>query len=235
MDTLSTSVSSLKAPGLPTTAPRETFHFRSPHTPFLLPHYHHLSTHRPNSTFNKPSLPFTSKSYKSPFLPSSQPSSLRSPSPVVHRKAASGYAAALMDRARCSNVLEAVEHDVRRFSRLFHSEHLRAILNDPFVDDKTKGEEVKQVVEKGRFQKHLAVLLKMMIEKNKMGMVNEVLQEFQRIYDELSGTRIVLVSSARKMEEDQLFGIAKRVQSLSGAMKIKVRHLIDESLSSSAL
>lgn len=103
------------------------------------------------------------------------------------------------------------------------------------MSEKDKGQVIGEVVKKGRFNRHLASLIKMLIQKNKVGIVKEVLEEFERIHDELSGTQVVLVSSATKMEEDQLFEIARRVQKLSGATKVKVRNLVRDSLPSFAV
>lgn len=63
-------------------------------------------------------------------------------------------------------------------------------------------------------------------------MVSEVLEEFERIYDELSGesTQVVWISSEKKIGEDRLFRIAKRVQELSGAVKVKLRNLVKDKL-----
>ena len=61
------------------------------------------------------------------------------------------------------------------------------------------------------------------------------MDEFEKIYDELCGTRTVLVSSEKKMEENQLFEIAKRVQMLSGAVNVKVRNLVEDRVPSFAL
>ncbi|KAJ4970705.1 hypothetical protein NE237_003804 [Protea cynaroides] len=226
METLSTSVSTLKVFGFTSSIPRELHLFKTPHTSNHHTSYSHLLNSRPNSISNKPSSLLSFKDHSSPLiLPFYQSQS--SPH-IIHQNATSGYAAALLDVAHCNNSLEAIERDVQKFSRLLQDKDLRSTLMDPFMDDKMKGDVVKQVAEKGRFQKHLVALIKMMVQKNKVGMVGEVLEEFQRFYDELSGTHVVLVSSARKMEDDQLFGIAKRVQKLSGAMKVKVRNLIAE-------
>lgn len=103
------------------------------------------------------------------------------------------------------------------------------------MDDKIKGEVVKEIAVKGKFQKHVVMVVKMLVKKNKVWMVNEVLEEFERIYDELIGNQVVLVSSAEKMSEDQLFGIAKRVQNVTGAMMVKVRHFITGNSPSFAL
>jgi len=90
-------------------------------------------------------------------------------------------------------------------------------------------------VEEGNFHRHVVALLKMLVKRNKVGIVKEVLQEFERIYDELCGTQMVLVSSKNKMGEDELFGIAKSVHQLSGAVRVKVRNLIQERVPSFAV
>ena len=69
-------------------------------------------------------------------------------------------------------------------------------------------------------------LVKMLVEKNKVGLVKQVLEEFERVYDEMLGTQVVLISSSKKIEEDRMFGIAKRVQRITGAFKVKVRNLV---------
>lgn len=96
------------------------------------------------------------------------------------------------------------------------------------MGDKDKGQIVKELLSSWKVNSYLAALLRMLIERNKVAMVSDVLEEFQRIYDDLIGTRVVFVSSAKKMEEDQLFYIAKRVQNLCGAAQVKIRNLIHE-------
>lgn len=103
-------------------------------------------------------------------------------------------------------------------------------MNDPFVVEEEKGRLVREIAAKGGFEKQVVKLTKMLIEKKRLGILNEVLSEFERIYDELCGTEVVLVSSNRKMQEEELFGIAKNVQRLSGAMKVKVRSFINGGL-----
>lgn len=94
------------------------------------------------------------------------------------------------------------------------------------MGEKNKGQLVKELAKKGKMNRLLVRLLKMLINRNKVTMVSEVLMEFLRIYDELSGTKVVLVSSKKKMEEGELFGIARTVQKLSGAVKVKIMNLI---------
>lgn len=234
MDSLSSSVSTLKVPALYSTS-RELYHFKTtPQTSHLPPNLS-ASTTKTNPLSNKATTHLTHKTFTPSFFSHSQASSFTPFSPPLHLKPSSGYAAALIDIAQCNNSLDTVGKDVQRFLKLLRNKQIQAVLVDQLISEKDKGQVIGEVVKKWRFNRHLVSLVKMLIEKNKVGIVKEVLEEFERIYDELSGTQVVLVSSATKMGEDEMVGIAKRVQKLSGAMKVKVRNLVYESLPSFAI
>ncbi|TKY61231.1 ATP synthase delta chain [Spatholobus suberectus] len=151
-----------------------------------------------------------------PFTPS--PLKPRPSSQIFHPDPATGYAAALVDVAHNSDSLHFVHNDVQRLLKLLQNKNFQS-----------------PAVEHGNFHRHVVALLKMLLKKNKAGTVKRVLQEFERIYDELCGTQTVLVSSKTKMGEDQLFGIAKSVHQWSGAVRVKVKNLVQESLPSFAV
>ncbi|XXG67163.1 hypothetical protein AAC387_Pa06g0570 [Persea americana] len=228
MEFLSTSVPSLRVASLPSTALEQNHHLPRPPTTTKIIPQSHLSN-KPNSSFSLPTKP-TPPSFtrKIPHLSSLSPSPISSLKPTkhFHLTASSGYAAALLDISRCNNDVEAVERDVRRFSGLLCNGVFKGLLEDSTVGMERKWEVLKEV----GLHRHVVVLLKMMVEKGKVGLVWEVLEEFKRMCDEVRGTREVLVSSAKKMGEGELLGIAKKVQKISGAMKVKVRHVVDESL-----
>ncbi|KAG9152380.1 hypothetical protein Leryth_016760 [Lithospermum erythrorhizon] len=230
MDTLSSSVSAFPLPSLHATS-RDSFSYLKvkPTSNQLSdtcsnPHYYLSTSGKRNSTsiLKQPISPLNHRRFSA--------SIDRKQETVFHNKAASGYAAALVDMARCNNILEPIQKDVRRFSRLLNQKQVRAILVSTDVEEKEKGEILKEVAVKGKFHKHLVVLLKLVIEKNRVAILDEVFQEFQRIYDELTNTQSVLVSSRRKMEREEMFSVAKSVQKLGGATMVKVRQLVDEKL-----
>ncbi|KAL5538860.1 hypothetical protein UlMin_043557 [Ulmus minor] len=224
MDTLSSSVTTLKVPLLHPTSSRELSHFKNTTTSSYTsnPPQTHLSsiTKPPNKT--------TSFTSQNPFLPLIFSPFLKTSSQTLHRNPATGYAAALLDTVQCNGTLEQVEKDVQRFLKLMRNKRVRAVLENPLMGEIEKGHVVKVVAEKGRFNRHLVCLVKMLVGRNKVGIVEDVLEEFVRIYDELCGIRVVLVSSAEKMKEEVLLGIAKKVQKLTGAVKVKVRNLVHQ-------
>ncbi|PON61794.1 ATPase, OSCP/delta subunit [Trema orientale] len=230
MDTLSSSVSTLKVPTLhsisTTTSSRELNHFKSYvtntlYTPNLTPHTHLFFS----TTTTKPINSISSTkptSFTNPIFPSPPPS------PATHRSPAAGYAAALFDVAQLNNSVDSVGKDVERLSKLLRSNRVRVVLSDPFLGEEEKGRVVKGLAEKGRFNRHLVCLVKLLVGRNKVGVLSQVLDEFERVYDEVLGTQVVLISSIKKMEEEMLHGIAQRVQKLTGAVKVKVRNLVGD-------
>ncbi|KAG8475178.1 hypothetical protein CXB51_031775 [Gossypium anomalum] len=231
MDPLSSSVSSRLKPTNFSSTPRQLHplkplngprHFPppSPQRPLL------FSTTKPTTI----STSFTHKNLTAPPIFPHPTSLLPSSSLHVHRTPATGYAAALLDTAQSTGSLHEVRRDVRKLSRLLQNSQIQALLNDPFLGDQEKGKAMKELAKKGKFNKHLFNLLKMMVEKNKLGIVSEVLEEFERVYDELIGTKKVWVSSEKMIGEDMLFKISIKVQKLSGAVKVKVKNLVIDKL-----
>ncbi|XP_027350364.1 ATP synthase subunit delta, chloroplastic [Abrus precatorius] len=222
MDTLPT----LKVPKLPSKfANPEFYHFKR--TSYASPPPHVFSTSTPNlvpktKSFSRKSSPSLAFSSSGASHPKPKPSS-----PIFHRNPATGYAAAIIDVAQNSNSLHLVQRDVQRLLKLLKNVNFQSAVGEPSM--------VERVVERGNFHRHVVALLKMLLKKNKVGIVQEVLEEFEKIYDELCGTQLVLVSSMTKMGQDELFGIAKKVQQLSGAMRVKVRNLVQENLPSFAV
>ncbi|CAI8615752.1 unnamed protein product [Vicia faba] len=207
METL--SVSNLKISSLPPPAPttnHEFHHFtRTPH-----PIPNRLPQPKPqkiiNFSHNNHSLQFSS--------PNTTSLKLKQPSPIFHDKPATGYAAAIIDVAQTTNTLHSVHRDVQRLLKL---------KSDGGIID---GSAVRKMVEQGNFERHVVGLVKMLTKKKKMGIVGEVLEEFERIYDELCGTQVVLVSSEREIGKEEMFGIAKTVHKLSGAFRVRVKNFV---------
>ncbi|KAJ8440618.1 hypothetical protein Cgig2_031035 [Carnegiea gigantea] len=176
MDTLSTtSVTNFQVP--------KTFSPIAQNHRTISPVRHHLSTTAGKSSISttagksSSAATFQQKDNFTPLYstyskrvpPYSPPRTLpfRAPRATAHRRAASGYAAALVDVAQCNGVVFEVERDVRRLLKVLRDGHVEEFMRDEMVEEREKGEVVKEVVEKGRFQGHLVGLVKMVIEKGR--------------------------------------------------------------------
>ncbi|XP_039119470.1 uncharacterized protein LOC120255772 [Dioscorea cayenensis subsp. rotundata] len=172
MDAIPTSISTL----------RTTSSFIPSNPPPLLlkpnPYLYRSRSHK--STKPPPPPPSSIQTLKPPSL---LVSSSFSPPPISftskqHHKASTGYAAALLDASRCQNSIHAVYNDVHKLMHVLHD---------------TKS--MKIALKSGDFAKQLVVLVKMLVKKGKSGLVLEVLDEFIKLYDELTFTPVMLVSS----------------------------------------
>nr|GMD31518.1 ATP synthase delta chain, chloroplastic [Ipomoea batatas] len=214
MDTLSSPVSSFT---VPTASRRKSLD--------VFRHFHLLPPRR-NSLSNFRSTTATNSEFSTTAVPSNRiPPPKPHPPPreaSLHRRAASGYAAALVDIAKRNNSLDAVRRDVRRVWKWTRNEHLRAALTDPLLENKDKGEILKEIAEKGNIHKLLGAVLKILAGKNRAELLSEVLMEFERIYDELCGTARVVLLSAAENKETAALEVAKTVHQISGAWKVKV-------------
>ncbi|URD75024.1 ATP synthase [Musa troglodytarum] len=216
METLSAPVSTIKAtPFFPAATPSHLLRPSANPSSLPIPAFTNLSARaRPQSHHHHQA--------KSVLRPSPSPPRHRPTPRRVHRAASTGYAAALLDVARCEGALAAAERDLRRLVR-----GVRPVLADPGLDEAAKGEVVRGVAEGGGFYRHVVALVRMLVGKGRVGLVEEVMEQFVRLCDELSGTRVVVVMSeeGKKMEEQRLRGIAQEVHKATGAPKVRVRHL----------
>ncbi|XP_031477025.1 ATP synthase delta chain, chloroplastic-like [Nymphaea colorata] len=145
-------------------------------------------------------------------------------------RAATGYAAALVDIAQLDNAIDRFADDVSRLRGLLRSSGLHAILVDPSIEGPAKKGLVRAVAGLSDLHKRLVFFLNMIIDKGKVGLVGEILKEFEKIYDELSGTMVVMVASRKKLEEEEALKIAQMVQRRNGAKKVKVKNVVNEML-----
>ncbi|XAR62938.1 hypothetical protein NMG60_11022686 [Bertholletia excelsa] len=162
MDALATSISSFRVPGLQA-LPRELHHLR---TPGAARHHHLPSAAKPTSVSARAASP-PRRNYSCPIFPPHEAKPPKHYSPIVHDKAATGYAAALIDATRRRGSLGAVERDVRRLVKWLLSKQVRAFMADPSTEDEEKGQVLKEAADKGRFEGHLAALLKLLAEKKR--------------------------------------------------------------------
>ncbi|KAJ8497502.1 hypothetical protein OPV22_008054 [Ensete ventricosum] len=220
METLSAPVSTFKAtPFFPAATPNHLLRPSTNPSSLPIPAFTNLSARaRPQSHHHHQA---KSVLRLSPSPPRHRPTPLGTPR-RVHRAASTGYAAALLDVARCEGGLAAAERDLRRLVR-----GVRQVLADPGLDEAAKGEVVTGVAEGGGFYRHVVALVRMLVRKGRVGLVEEVMEQFVRLCDELSGTRVVVVMSeeGKKMEQQRLRGIAQEVHKATGAPKVRVRHL----------
>ncbi|MED6197153.1 hypothetical protein PIB30_054025 [Stylosanthes scabra] len=183
MDTLSSTVSTLNIASAPTQTHRhrELFYHH---------HFNRTTTNRQSYVSITPKTSTRKSCSSSTFLSLSassssshlQPCSSSSSSPTFHSKPATGYAAAIIEVAQRTKCLHAVHRDVQRLLRFLQSSN-----NNNDKGGEAAATMIMKKVAEFQIQRHVAALLRMLMKKGKVGIVGEVLEEFERIYVELCG------------------------------------------------
>lgn len=149
---------------------------------------------------------------------------------VMRRNAASGYASALAEVGRSQNVLEGINADMEKLGRFLQDKQLTDFLNNPTINDDNKKSVLKSLADDAKFVSYTVNLLNLIVDKKRTLILKEIVKEFEELYNEITDTEVVIVTSAVKIGTNQLAQIAKKIQSMSGAKNVRMKNVVDKSL-----
>ena len=72
--------------------------------------------------------------------------------------------------------------------------------------------------------------MQLLVDKKRMNQLSAIIEEFETLFCEATDTQVAAVTSAVKLENEQQFMIAKKLQEMTGAKNIKLKPEVDESL-----
>ena len=72
--------------------------------------------------------------------------------------------------------------------------------------------------------------MQLLVDKKRMNQLSNIISEFETLFCEATDTQVATVRSAVKLDNDQQFNIAKKLQEMTGAKNIKLKPEVDESL-----
>ncbi|CAL5198112.1 unnamed protein product [Lathyrus oleraceus] len=144
--------------------------------------------------------------------------------------AAGSYAAALADLANSNNTLDAITADFDKIEQLFSDPKVFDYFSSPIVEDSTKRQLIGEFATTSGFQPHTHNFLNVLIDSKRIDMIIDIIKEFEFVYNTLTDTELVVVTSVVKLESHHLAQIAKQVQKLTGAKKVRTKTLLDPSL-----
>jgi F-type H+-transporting ATPase subunit delta len=141
------------------------------------------------------------------------------------------YANALVDLAQSKNALEEIHADVDALQSLFsENKELKQLMFNPCVKAEKKEELIARIGKEAGLNQYTINFLGLLLQQDRLVAVEEVFESFEIQYCKLTDTQVATVRSAVKLEQEQQFLIAKKLQELCGAKNIKVKPVIDESL-----
>ncbi len=129
------------------------------------------------------------------------------------------YAQSLLDLARQSEIIDAVEEDLETVSALLKQEpNFQAFLASPYFAEQTKRDLVRRVLA-GRFNGLTLNFLSVLVDHNRGALLPEIIGRYKQFYRVYRGYQTVTAVVSRPLREDQK---AKLAEDLAAALHAKV-------------
>ena len=144
--------------------------------------------------------------------------------------AASSYAAGLADVAAANNTLDATTADIEKIDEIFSEAQVSDYFANPTLAVEKKRKLIDEIAESSGFQPHTRNFLYILVDAQRIDLINEIAKEFELVYNSLTDTELAVVTSVVKLESQHLAQIAKQVQKLTGTKNVRIKTLLDPSL-----
>lgn len=103
-------------------------------------------------------------------------------------------------------------------------------LANPTMEEGAKKDVLTKLGKEADFHPFTTNFLNLLVDKKRIGNVASIIDEFENLYCESTDTQIATVTSAVKLENEQQFMIAKKIQEMTGAKNIKLKPEVDPAL-----
>lgn len=154
---------------------------------------------------------------------------------------AAPYAQGLLEVAQEHGVADNVYNDLQRLQGMLAApkpsgdnedppmNELRSFLFNPLETEGRK-EVVDSLGKEYKLQDETVNTLKVLIDNNRLECIEELVDVYERVYNETTDTKIITLYSAARMEQEQEFEIARQLQEVTKSKNIKIKPVIDEDL-----
>jgi len=141
------------------------------------------------------------------------------------------YAAALAELAEEQRALDPVAKDLAGFSALLDRHAaLRSALGSPAFTRDERRNVVDALLKRASFHALTGNFLRLLVDKNRMAALPEILEAFSQRYDERRGRVRAEVSSAVPLDAATLAALQRQIQRVSGKNEVLIRTTVDPSL-----
>lgn len=144
---------------------------------------------------------------------------------------ATSYANALVELAQDKNVLDEVHSDVDTLTGILkENDEVREFLFNPMITEDKKKDVLEKLAKDAKLTDYVLNFLNILVDQDRLINADGIFQAFEDRYCELTDTQVATIYSAVKLEQEQQFLVAKKLQELTGSKNIKLKTVIDESL-----
>jgi len=144
---------------------------------------------------------------------------------------ASGYASALVEACSDQKALESVHGDMETIAAYMTANpSVGTFLANPTMEAPRKKDILSTLGKEADFHPFTTNFLNLLVDKKRIGAIAAIIDEFENLYCESTDTQVATVTSAVKLENEEQFMIAKKIQEMTGAKNIKLKPEVDPSL-----
>mmetsp|Transcript_6979 Transcript_6979/g.30684 ORF Transcript_6979/g.30684 Transcript_6979/m.30684 type:complete len:228 (+) Transcript_6979:70-753(+) len=144
---------------------------------------------------------------------------------------ANGYASALVEACADAKALDSVHGDIETITAYMAANPaMSTFLANPTMEPKKKKDVLAKLGKEASFHPFTSNFLNLLVDKARIGQLDAIAEEFEALYCASTDTQVATVTSAVKLENEQQFMIAKKIQEMTGAKNIKLKPEVDPSL-----
>jgi F-type H+-transporting ATPase subunit delta len=149
---------------------------------------------------------------------------------ILAAKIATPYAEALLDLAKSQSSIHAITSDVNNLRELLNSTPaLTDYLNNPVVRIEAKREIIKKTISPQVCEQTSNFLL-ILADRNRIDYLEAIAERYLELVYELANIKIVEVTSATEMSDEQQQMLIDKLQTMTNAKEIKLLITLDASL-----
>ena len=140
------------------------------------------------------------------------------------------YARALLELATETNQVASVAQQLRRVADTYQSsDELRAVLNDPILEDTQRANLVRIIGDRLGLSNLVQNMLRVLVERQRMTALPEIAERLLKLSDDQAGIVKATVASAKPLTDAQIESIKSELERLTGR-KVALERQQDPSL-----
>ncbi len=147
---------------------------------------------------------------------------------MAQTRAAIRYAKAILSLAGDQNSAEAVNEDMKLIANtIAESKDLSDMLESPIVASAIKKSALLEIFK--NINALSVNLINTLITNKRINLLDHVAQKYNRLYDQLNGIQVAIVTTAIPLNDDLKTKVLAKVKSLTGK-EASIESIIDESI-----
>ena len=149
---------------------------------------------------------------------------------MINNTIARRYAKALVQLGLESSQIDRFSGELADIKKLFsNSKELGAVFANPAITLAQKKEIMKGLVDKSKNSELVANFLMLLVEKNRVAFLEQIIQAYEKLADEQSGVIRPVIRSAFDLKADQVALIQSSLEKKTGK-KVMPQVVVDKSL-----